>query len=117
MGSPHVHGWDALASELFFMYTTILIAVPTGVKYLTGRYYVKGTMTLKHQCCCFGIRYPVHYWGILRLMLGVTPVDFQYPRPFFVVHISLCVGNWGGYFDSCHLFLAAKWTGTCTTKL
>jgi cytochrome c oxidase subunit 1 len=86
-----------LAGELFFMYATVLIAVPTGVKVFNWVATMwQGSMTFETPML-FAIAFVVLFTigGFSGLMLGVTPVDFQYHDTYFVVahfHYVLVTG-------------------------
>ena len=76
-----------LAGEVFFMFATMLIAVPTGVKvfnWVTTMW--KGAMTFETQML-FAIGFIVMFTigGFSGLMLAITPADFQYHDTYFVV--------------------------------
>ena len=86
-----------LAGELFFMYATVLIAVPTGVKVFNWVATMwQGSMTFETPML-FAIGFVILFTigGFSGLMLGVTPVDFQYHDTYFVVahfHYVLVTG-------------------------
>ena len=76
-----------LAGELFFMYATMLIAVPTGVKvfnWVTTMF--RGAMTFETPML-FSIAFVILFTigGFSGLMLAVAPADFQYHDTYFVV--------------------------------
>ncbi len=76
-----------IAGELFFMYATMLIAVPTGVKvfnWVTTMF--KGSMTFETPML-FSIAFVILFTigGFSGLMLAIAPVDFQYHDTYFVV--------------------------------
>jgi cytochrome c oxidase subunit 1 len=76
-----------LAGEVFFMFATMLIAVPTGVKvfnWVTTMW--KGAMTFETPML-FAIGFIVMFTigGFSGLMLAITPADFQYHDTYFVV--------------------------------
>ena len=76
-----------LAGELFFMYTTMLIAVPTGVKVFNWVATMwRGSMTFETPML-FAIAFVVLFsiGGFSGLMLAITPADFQYHDTYFVV--------------------------------
>ena len=69
-----------LAGELYFMYATMVIAVPTGVKVFNWVATMwQGSMTFETPML-FALGFVILFTigGISGLMLGVTPVDFQY---------------------------------------
>ena len=76
-----------VAGELFFMYATMLIAVPTGVKvfnWVTTMF--KGSMTFETPML-FSIAFVILFTigGFSGLMLAIAPADFQYHDTYFVV--------------------------------
>ena len=76
-----------LVAELFFMYMTMLIAVPTGVKVLQlGGHHVAGLDDFRDAPCCSRLGFVVMFTigGLSGLMLAIAPVDFQYHDTFFV---------------------------------
>ncbi len=76
-----------LAGELFFMYATMLIAVPTGVKvfnWVTTMF--RGSLTFETPML-FSLAFVVLFsiGGFSGLMLSIAPADFQYHDTYFVV--------------------------------
>ncbi|MFT6387090.1 MAG: cytochrome c oxidase subunit 1 [Cellvibrionaceae bacterium] len=76
-----------LAGELFFMYATMLIAVPTGVKvfnWVTTMF--QGSMTFETPML-YSIAFVILFTigGFSGLMLAIAPADFQYHDTYFVV--------------------------------
>lgn len=76
-----------VAGELFFMYATMLIAVPTGVKvfnWVTTMF--RGSMTFETPML-FSIAFVILFTigGFSGLMLAIAPADFQYHDTYFVV--------------------------------
>ncbi|MFT5420856.1 MAG: cytochrome c oxidase subunit 1 [Candidatus Endobugula sp.] len=76
-----------IAGELFFMYATMLIAVPTGVKvfnWVTTMF--RGSMTFETPML-FSIAFVILFTigGFSGLMLAIAPADFQYHDTYFVV--------------------------------
>ena len=104
-----------LAGELFFMYTTVLIAVPTGVKVFNWVATMwQSSMTFETPML-FAIAFVVLFTigGFSGLMLGVTPVDFQYHDTYFVVahfHYVLVTGAIFALMAGTYFWLP-KWTG------
>jgi len=76
-----------VAGELFFMYATMLIAVPTGVKvfnWVTTMW--RGALTFETPMMfCFGFLILFTIGGFTGLMLAIAPADFQYHDSYFVV--------------------------------
>ncbi|MEQ8496208.1 MAG: cbb3-type cytochrome c oxidase subunit I, partial [Gammaproteobacteria bacterium] len=104
-----------LAGELFFMYTTVLIAVPTGVKVFNWVATMwQSSMTFEVPML-FALAFIVLFTigGFSGLMLGVTPVDFQYHDTYFVVahfHYVLVTGAVFSLIAATYFWLP-KWTG------
>ena len=104
-----------LAGQLFFMYATMLIAVPTGVKVFNWvATMFRGSMTFETPML-FAIAFVVLFTigGFTGVMLAMTPVDFQYHDTYFVVahfHYVLVPGAIFGIFASAYFWLP-KWTG------
>src|SRR3546814_1101109 len=76
-----------LAGELFFMFATMLIAVPTGVKVFNWTATMwRGSLTFETPML-FALAFVVLFTigGFPGLMLALTPVDFQYHDTYFVV--------------------------------
>ncbi|MCG6869487.1 MAG: cytochrome c oxidase subunit I [Gammaproteobacteria bacterium] len=104
-----------LAGELYFMYATVLISVPTGVKVFNWTATMwRGSMTFETPML-FAIGSIVLFTlgGFTGLMLGVAPADFQYHDTYFVVahfHYTLVTGAVIGIMGGVYLWLP-KWTG------
>ena len=84
-----------LAAELFFMWATMLIAVPTGVKVFNWiATMFRGSITFETPmlfACAFVVLFTLG--GFSGLMLAITPADFQYHDTYFVVaHFHLVMG-------------------------
>jgi len=104
-----------ITGELFFMYMTMLIAVPTGVKVFNWVATMwKGAMTFEAPML-FSIAFVILFTigGFSGLMLGITPVDFQYHNTYFVVahfHYVLLTGAVFALMASVYYWIP-KWTG------
>ena len=104
-----------LAGELFFMYTTVLISVPTGVKVFNWLATMwRGSLTFETPML-FAIAFIVLFTigGFSGLMCGVTPADFQYQDTYFVVahfHYVLVTGAVFSIMAATYYWLP-KWTG------
>ena len=104
-----------LAGEVFFMFATMLIAVPTGVKvfnWVTTMW--KGAMTFETPML-FAIGFIIMFTigGFSGLMLAITPADFQYHDTYFVVahfHYVLVPGSIFAIMAACYFWIP-KWTG------
>ena len=76
-----------LAGQLFFMFATMLIAVPTGVKVFNWIATMwKGSMTFETPML-FAIAFVFLFTigGFSGLMLAIVPADLQYHDTYFVV--------------------------------
>ncbi|MCP5425197.1 MAG: cytochrome c oxidase subunit I [Gammaproteobacteria bacterium] len=104
-----------LGGELFFMYATMLIAVPTGVKVFNWVSTMwKGSMTFETPML-FAIAFVILFTigGFSGLMLAMTPADFQYQDTYFVVahfHYVLVPGAVFSIMAAVYYWLP-KWTG------
>jgi cytochrome c oxidase subunit 1 len=104
-----------LAGELFFMYTTMLISVPTGVKVFNWVATMwRGSLTFEVPML-FAIAFVVLFTigGFSGLMLAITPADFQYHDTYFVVahfHYVLVTGAIFSIMAGVYYWLP-KWTG------
>jgi cytochrome c oxidase subunit I len=104
-----------LASELFFMYATMLIAVPTGVKVFNWVATIyRGAISFETPML-FAIAFVFLFTigGFSGLMLAIVPADFQYQDTYFVVahfHYVLVPGALFGIMAGVYFWLP-KWTG------
>ena len=104
-----------LAGELFFMFATMLIAVPTGVKVFNWIATMwRGAMTFETPML-FALGFIVMFsiGGFSGLMLALAPVDFQYHDTYFVVahfHYVLVPGSIFAIVASVYYWLP-KWCG------
>ena len=104
-----------LAGELFFMYSTMLIAIPTGVKVFNWvSTMFKGSITFETPML-FAIAFVALFTigGFSGLMLAIVPADFQYHDTYFVVahfHYVLVPGALFGIIAGVYYWIP-KWTG------
>ena len=111
-----------IAGELFFMYSTMLIAIPTGVKvfnWLSTMF--KGSLTFETPML-FAIAFVALFTigGLSGLMLlGGAPADFQYHDTYFVVAHFHYVLVREPYSQSLLLYIIGYQNGpvTCMTNL
>ncbi len=104
-----------LGGELYFMYATMLIAIPTGVKvfnWVTTMW--RGSMSFETPML-FAIGFVVMFTigGFSGLMLAIVPADFQYHDTYFVVahfHYVLVTGAIFAIMAGVYYWLP-KWTG------
>lgn len=104
-----------LAGELFFMYATMLIAVPTGVKVFNWVATMwKGALTFETPMLfTLAFIFLFTFGGFSGLMLAITPADFQYQDTYFVVahfHYVLVPGAVFSIMAAAYYWLP-KWTG------
>ncbi len=104
-----------LAGELFFMFSTMLIAVPTGVKVFNWIATMwRGSMTFETPML-FAIAFVFLFsiGGFSGLMLAIAPADFQYHDTYFVVahfHYVLVPGAVFSIVAAVYYWIP-KWTG------
>ena len=109
-----------LAGELFFMYLTMLIAVPTGVKIFNWLATMwKGTIELEVPML-FALAFVALFTmgGLSGLMLAIVPADFQYHDSYFVVahfHYVLVPGSVFGVIAGVYFWMP-KITGKLYDK-
>ncbi|GAA5524589.1 cytochrome c oxidase subunit 1 [Microbulbifer aestuariivivens] len=104
-----------ITGELFFMYATMLIAVPTGVKVFNWvSTMFRGSMTFETPML-FAVAFVILFTigGFSGLMLAIAPADFQYHDTYFVVahfHYVLVPGAIFSITAGVYYWLP-KWTG------
>lgn len=104
-----------LTGQLFFMFSTMLIAVPTGVKVFNWTATMwKGSMTFETPMLfALAFLFLFTIGGFSGLMLAIVPADFQYHDSYFVVahfHYVLVPGAIFGIIAGAYYWLP-KWTG------
>lgn len=105
----------ALTAQLFFMYLTILIAVPTGIKVFNWvATMFKGSLTFETPML-FALAFIFLFTigGFSGLMLAIVPADIQYHASYFVVahfHYVLVAGALFSIMAGVYYWLP-KWTG------
>lgn len=104
-----------VAGELYFMYATMLIAVPTGVKVFNWVATMwKGSMSFETPMLwALSFVFLFTIGGFSGLMLGIAPADIQYHDTYFVVahfHYVLVTGALWGIIAAVFYWLP-KWTG------
>jgi len=104
-----------LAGELFFMFSTMLIAVPTGVKVFNWTATLwRGSMTFETPMLfALAFLFLFTIGGFSGLMLAITPADIQYHDTYFVVahfHYVLVPGAVFAIMAGVYYWLP-KWTG------
>jgi cytochrome c oxidase subunit 1 len=104
-----------LGGEIFFMYATMLIAVPTGVKVFNWVSTMWGGSMTFETPMLFAIAFVILFTigGFSGLMLALAPADFQYHDTYFVVahfHYVLVTGAIFAVIAATYYWLP-KWTG------
>ncbi len=104
-----------VTGQLFFMYATMLIAVPTGVKVFNWVATMwRGSLSFETPMLfAVGFLFVFTFGGLTGLMLAMAPLDIQYHGTYFVVahfHYVLVAGSLFGLFSGWY-YWAPKWTG------
>jgi cytochrome c oxidase subunit 1 len=104
-----------MAGQLYFMYATMLIAVPTGVKVFNWVATMwKGSMSFETPMLfAVGFVFMFAIGGFTGLMMAVAPADMQYQETYFIVahfHYTLVPGAMFAIFAAAYYWLP-KWTG------
>ena len=76
-----------IESQLFFMYSTMIIAVPTGVKIFNWVATMhKGSLTFETPMLfALGFLFVFTVGGVTGIMCALVPADYQYRGSYFVV--------------------------------
>src|SRR5512139_639214 len=104
-----------LAGEMFFMLSTMLIAVPTGVKVFNWTATMwKGSLSFETPML-FSLAFLFLFTigGFSGLMMAIAPVDFQYHDTYFIVahfHYVLVPGAVFAIMAGVYYWIP-KWTG------
>ena len=103
------------AGQLFFMFATMLIAVPTGVKVFNWIATMwKGSMTFETPMLfACGFLFVFSMGGFTGLVCAITPIDIQLQDTYYVVahfHYVLVAGSLFAIFSGTYFWLP-KWTG------
>jgi cytochrome c oxidase subunit 1 len=105
----------AVGTQLYFMYATMLIAVPTGIKVFNWVATMwRGSLTFETPML-FAVTFVILFTigGLSGLMLAIIPADYQYQDTYFVVahfHYVLVAGAFLGILSGVYYWLP-KWTG------
>lgn len=105
-----------LVAQLFFMYSTMLVAIPTGIKvfnWIATMY--KGSLTFETPML-FAVGFVIMFTisGFSGIMLSLAPDDYQYRDSYFVVahfHYALVSGSLFAIMAAIYYWMP-KWTGT-----
>ena len=103
------------AGVLFFMYATVLIAVPTGVKVFNWLATMwRGSMTFETPMLfAVGFLFVFTMGGFTGLICAIAPIDLQIQDTYYVVahfHYVLVAGSLFAMFSGAYFWLP-KWTG------
>ena len=104
-----------VAGELYFMYATVMIAVPTAVKVFNWTATMwRGSMTFETPMLwAIAFVFLFTIGGFTGLMMGVAPADMQYHDTYFIVahfHYVLVTGALFAIIAAAYYWLP-KWTG------
>ena len=104
-----------VTGQLFFMYATMLIAVPTGVKVFNWIATMwRGSMTFETPMLfAVGFIFVFTMGGFTGLILAMAPIDIQLQDTYYVVahfHYVLVAGSLFGMFSGFY-YWGPKWTG------
>jgi cytochrome c oxidase subunit 1 len=104
-----------VTGQLFFMYATMLVAVPTGVKVFNWIATMwRGALTFEAPMLfAVGFIWVFTIGGFSGLLLSVAPIDIQVHDTYYVVahfHYVLVAGSLFALFAGFY-YWAPKWTG------
>ena len=101
--------------QIFFMVTTLLVAVPTGVKVFNWLATMWGGSLTFEAPMLFAVAFVAMFTfgGLSGVMLGIVPADYQYQDTYFVVghfHYVIVTGVYYAILAGVY-FWYPKWTG------
>jgi len=104
-----------VTGQLFFMYATMLISVPTGVKVFNWIATMwRGSMTFETPMLwAVGFIFVFTMGGFTGLILSVAPIDIQLQDTYYVVahfHYVLVAGSLFALYGAVY-YWGPKWTG------
>jgi cytochrome c oxidase subunit 1 len=104
-----------VTAQLFFMYSTMLVAIPTGVKVFNWVATMwRGSLSFETPMLfAVGFLWVFTIGGFTGLILAITPVDIQLQDTYYVVahfHYVLVAGSLFALFAG-YYYWVPKWTG------
>ena len=101
--------------QIFFMVTTLLVAVPTGVKVFNWIATMWGGALTFEPPMLFAVAFIAlfTFGGLSGVMLGIVPADYQYQDTYFVVghfHYMIVTGVYYAILSGVYYWYP-KWTG------
>ncbi|HZF30898.1 MAG TPA: cytochrome c oxidase subunit I [Gammaproteobacteria bacterium] len=104
-----------VGGQLFFMYATLLVAIPTGVKVFNWIATMwQGSITLETPMLfAVGFLFVFIVGGLTGVILAIVPVDVQVHDTYYIVahfHYTMVAGSLFGLFAGAYYWLP-KWTG------
>ncbi len=104
-----------VTGQLFFMYATMLIAVPTGVKVFNWIATMwRGSMTFETPMLfAIGFIFVFTVGGLTGVILSMAPLDIQLHDTYYVVahfHYTMVAGSLFALFAGTYYWIP-KWTG------
>jgi cytochrome c oxidase subunit I len=104
-----------VGGQLFFMYATLLVAVPTGVKVFDwlGTMW-RGSLSFETPMLfAVGFLFVFMVGGLTGVVLAMAPIDIQLHQTYYIVahfHYTMVAGSLFGLYAGVYYWLP-KWTG------
>src|ERR1700756_174531 len=104
-----------VAGQLFFMYASFLVAVPTGVKVFNWTATMwQGSLTFETPMLfAVGFLFVFVVGGITGVILAIVPVDIQVQDTYYIIahfHYTMVAASLFGMYAGTYYWLP-KWTG------